>query len=415
VLGTALVAFYPANFISRHKPVLILKKKLGSSKGSAHVLQQGLLTFQLFLAIAMVGITLIAGRQMAFLQEFDSGFNARQTITLRGPASTNSDSLRNSRYIAFRNEVLQRAAFKSGTASMNIPGEEIRFHDEGVHAVGSNNDKNQSFWVMWIDEGYQETFGMTLLEGRNLNEKEPGSVCLMNETAARNLGYENPSDAVNAKIIASNGDAITVVGVWKDYHHESLHKPVESIIYYHRHPHEYGYYSFSVQSRQGNYLESLQKIWAKHYPNDTFAYYFMDRFFEEQYRSDQLFARLLKLFSFIAISVASLGLFGMATLSMVKRMKEIGVRKILGASVWNILVMLAKSYVKLILIGCTFAFPVAWYLTYWWLNGFAYKIALEWWMIILPGVIVLLVTLITISTQSIKAALTNPAKTLRDQ
>lgn len=416
VISTTLVAFYPAHFISKYKPALILKNKLGSGKGKANILHQGLMIFQLFLAVAIVGITFIAGKQMEFLRDFDSGFNAQQTISLRAPASTNSDSLRYSRYVAFRNEVMQNAAFTSGTASMNIPGEEIRYHDEDVHAVGSSNLKKQSFQVMWIDEGYQETFGLTLLGGRNFNQKEAdGLTCMINESAARALGYENPIDAVNTTIINSEQKNVTILGVWKDYHQQSLRKSVEPVIFYHHHPHEYGYYSFQAVSREGNYLEAVEKIWDKHYPNDTFSYYFMDRFFEAQYKSDQLFAKLLNLFSIISITVACLGLFGMASLAMVKRMKEIGVRKVLGASVMNILVMLSKRYIRLILISCTFAFPAAYYLTYQWLSGFAYKIDISLWMIVLPGVIVLIATLLTISSQAIRAALTNPAKILRDQ
>ncbi|HOX83302.1 MAG TPA: ABC transporter permease [Chryseolinea sp.] len=415
VLGTALIAFYPAHFISKYKPALILKNKLGSGRGKANILHQGLMVFQLFLAIAIVGITFIAGRQINFMHEFDSGFNAQQTITLRAPASTNSDSLRQTRFKTFRSEVLQHHAFKSGTASMNVPGEEIRFHDEGVHAVGSENIKKQSFWNMWIDEGYQETFGMTLLKGRNFNEKEFGKTCIVNETAATALGFAKPEEAVNTSIITNENGKVIIVGVWKDYHQESVRKSVDPVIFYHHHPHEYGYYSFNVQSREGDYLEALQSIWKKHYPNDQFIYYFMDRFFEEQYRADELFGKLLNLFSVISIVVSSLGLFGMASLAMVKRTKEIGVRKVLGASVWNILVMLSTHYVKLILIGCAFAFPLAYYLTYQWLEGFAYKIEISWWMIILPGILVLLATLLTIATQSVRAALANPAKSLRDQ
>lgn len=412
---TTLVAFYPANFISRFKPVLILKNKLGTGKGNTNLLHQGLLVVQLFLAIAIVGITLIAGRQISYMRTHDAGFNLSQTITLRAPASTNSDSLRYSRYVSFRNEVLQQPIFQSGTASMNIPGEEIRFHDEGIHAVGSENIKKQSYQVMWIDEGYQQTFGLTLLGGRNFNQQETGLTCMINETAARALGFSNPLDAINTSIINSDQKTVTIIGVWKDYHHQSIRKPLEPTLFYHRHPHEYGYYSFQVQSREGDYLTSLQQIWKKHYPNDTFVYYFMDSFFEEQYKSDRLFSRLLNLFSIISITVACLGLFGMATLSMVKRTKEIGVRKVLGASVWNILVMLSRNYIKLILISCLFAFPASYYLTYLWLNDFAYKVEVSWWMIVLPGVVVLIATLLTISTQSVRAAMTNPAKTLRDQ
>ena len=415
VTVTTLVAFYPAYFISNYKPALILKNKLGGGKGKANLLHQSLMVFQLFLAVGIVTVTLIAGRQVKFMREFDTGFNAKQTITLRGPASTNSDSLRKTRFITFRDEVLQHQAFVSGTSTMNIPGEEIRFHDEGVHAVGGNSKRKQSFWLMWIDEGYQETFGMTLLEGRNFTPNDSRETCMINESAALALGFENPKDAVNTTLITGEQKSLTIIGLWKDYHHESVRKAVEPIIFIHHHPHEYGYYSFQVQSGASDYLPVLQQIWKKHYPNDTFTYYFMDRFFEAQYKADLLFERLLGLFSFISMTVACLGLFGMATLAMVKRTKEIGVRKVLGASVWNIIMMLSKSYVRLIIISCAFAFPIAYYFTHQWLQGFAYKINISWWMILLPGLIVLVATLLTISSQSLRAALANPAKVLRDQ
>jgi putative ABC transport system permease protein len=415
VLATTLFAFYPAHFISRYKPVMILKNKLGTRKGRVNFLHQGLMIFQLFLAIVVVGITLIAENQISFMQKFDSGFDSGNTITLRAPASTNSDSLRYSRYISFRTEVLQQAEFKAGTSSMNIPGQEIRFHDEGVHAIGSSNEKKQSYWVMWIDEGYQETFDLKLIAGRNFHEKEFGNTCLINETAARALGFPSPADAVNTQIITSDKRTLTIIGVWKDYHHESIRKAVDPILFYHLHPFEYGYYTFNVQSRQGNYLEKLETIWHKHYPNDQFIYYFMDGFFEEQYRGDQLFGKLLSLFSLISLVVASLGLFGMASLAMVKRTKEIAVRKVLGASVPNLLLMLSKTYIKLVLVGCALAFPIAYVLTNQWLQGFVYKINIEWWMIVVPGILVLLAMLLTIAGQSIRAALANPADSLRNE
>jgi putative ABC transport system permease protein len=415
VAGTTLVAFYPAHFISKYKPALILNNKLGAGQGKSALLHQVLMVFQLFLSISIVGITIVAGRQIKFMREFDSGFNSGRTISLRAPASTNSDSLRFERYTSFRAEVLQLPAFRSGTASMNIPGQEIRFHDEAVHAVGSKNEKKEPAWIMWVDEGYQETFGLTLLAGRNFNQKEFGNTCMINETAMKALGYHSPMDAINTSIMTSDHKPLTVVGVWKDYHHESVRKTVDPILFFFHHPHEYGYYSFSVQSRHGDYLKDLQNIWKKHYPNDQFTYYFMDHFFEEQYASDELFGRLLSLFSIISVIVASLGLFGMASLAMVKRTKEIGIRKVLGASVWNILVMLSRSYIRLIAISCVFAFPLAYYFTYQWLQGFAYKISIGLWMIVFPGVLVLAITLVTIASQTIRAATANPARSLRDQ
>jgi putative ABC transport system permease protein len=415
IIVTTLVSFYPAHFISKYKPALILKNKLGNGKGKAGYLHQSLMLFQLFLAVTILSVAIVAGRQIEFLRDFDSGFNSKQTVTLRGPASTNSDSLRYVRYTQFREEILRNSAFVSGTASMNVPGEEIRFHDEGVYSVGSSNDKKQSFWVMWIDDGYEETFGMKLIAGRNLNRVEGGNVCIINEKAARDLGFSKPEDAVNTSIINSENKTVTIVGVWKDYHHESLHKPVNPIIFYHHHPHEYGYYSFQVNAEQRDFLATLQEVWKKHYPNDQFIYYFMDRFFDGQYKSDELLGRLLNIFSVISVVVASLGLFGMASLAMVKRTKEIGIRKVLGASVMNILFLLSKRYVILIAMSFILAFPLSYYLTQQWLNNFSYKISISWWMILLPGLIVLAATILTISIRSVRAALANPVDSLRDQ
>lgn len=413
--ATTLIAYYPAQIMSRLKPVLILKNRMGSGKGGAALLHRILMTFQLFLAVGILGITLIARQQVDFMRNFDAGLNTRQSIALRAPASTNSDSLRQSRYRAFRNEVLRTAAFESGTASMNIPGQEIRFHDEDVHAVGSSNEKKQSFWIMWVDEGYVPTFGLTVTAGRNFNAQEAIPSCLVNESAARALGYANPADAVNTDLITSGDSKLTIVGILRDYHHESVRKAIDPILYVMRHPHEYGYYSFRANSREGTFLEALEEIWKKHYPNDTYTYYFMDSFFEDQYQSDALFSALLQLFSVIAIFVASLGLFGMATLSMVKRTKEIAVRKVLGASAGNILVMISRSYLLMILIGCLFAFPLTYYLTTRWLESFANKIAVQWWMILVPGLMVLLTTLLTIGGLSLRAAMANPARSLKEQ
>lgn len=415
VLATALVSFYPCYFITRFKPVAMLKNKLGEGKGNAHALQHTLMIFQLFLAIAVVGVTFIARRQISFMQEKDAGFNSSQTISLRGPASTNSDSLRYVRYTSFRNEVLQFPQFVSGASAFNIPGQEIRFHDEALHAIGSANLKKQSFSVMWIDEGYQPTFDIQLLGGRNFELREPRTSCILNETAARALGFTDPADAVSAGLIGEGNARYTVVGVWKDYHHESLHKPITPMMFIVRHPFEYGYFSFRLASSHSGYMSKLEEIWKKHYPNDTFTCYFMNSFFEDQYASDRLFARLLSIFGVISVVIAGLGLLGMASLSMVKRTKEIGVRKVLGASVINILVMLAGDYMRLIVLSSALAFPLIWYATDRWMQGFNYRIDIEWWMIAVPAMAVMLVSLIAISGQTLRAALSDPAKVLRDQ
>ncbi|MEJ1238251.1 ABC transporter permease [Chryseolinea sp. T2] len=415
VLATSLVSFYPCYFITRFKPVAMLRNKLGAGKGHAHILQRTLMVFQLFLAVAVVGVTYVARKQIYFMRELDAGFNTEQTISLRGAASTNSDSLRYVRYSSFRNEVLQHPQFISGASAFNIPGQEIRFHDESLHAVGSENLKKQSFGVMWIDEGFQETFDMKLIGGRNFALRESKQSCIVNETAAIALGFSNPSLAVGNTLIGEGNARYNIVGVWKDYHHESMHKPITPAMFIFRHPFEYGYISFKLASSKGKFMTVLEEIWKKHYPNDTFTCYFMSSFFEDQYASDRLFAKLLGIFGFISVTIASLGLLGMASLSMVKRTKEIGVRKVLGASISNILLMLAKEYVLLLSISSILAFPLIWYATSKWIEGFSYKIELQWWMILVPGLLVMMVSLVAISGQAIRAAMTNPTKVLRDQ
>jgi putative ABC transport system permease protein len=415
VFATALISFYPCYFVTRFKPVAMLKNKLGEGKGHAYTLQRALMVFQLFLAVAVVGITYIAKQQIQFMREMDAGFNVTQTISLRGPASTNSDSLRYVRYTSFRNEVLQLPQFVSGASAFNIPGQEIRFHDESLHAIGSGNEKKQSFGVMWIDEGFQPTFDMQLVAGRNFALREPRSSCIINETAARALGFRNPSDAVSSTLIGEGQVRYVVVGVWKDYHHESVHKPITPVMFIFRHPFEYGYMSFRLGSSKGDFLARLEDIWKRHFPNDTFTCYFMSSFFEDQYASDKLFAKLLSIFGFISVAIASLGLLGMASLSMVKRTKEIGVRKVLGATVGNILLMLAKEYMLLIAISSLLAFPLIWYSAAKWMEGFSYRVNLQWWMIIVPGVLVMIVSIIAISGQAIRAAMSNPTKVLRDK
>jgi putative ABC transport system permease protein len=414
VLLTVAASLYPAYFIARYNPVVILSNKLVRGKGKADILHQALMVFQMFLAVTVVGIALITSRQLQFIRTFDTGFNAQQTLALRAPASTNSDSLRLSRYRAFRNEVLRQAAVHSGTASMNIPGEEIRFHDENLRPVGSINEKKQSFQVMWIDEGYQETFGMALIGGRNFQSEERGNICLINESAAHALGYSNPADAISTSILTQDDQTFVIAGVWKDYHHQSLRKTVEPTVFYYRHPHEYGYYSFRLNTATGDYLQVLKHIWSRHYPNDTFQFYFMDQYYAKQYNTDQLLAVLLRIFSLFSVIIACLGLFGMATLMLVRRTREIGVRKVLGASVWSILLLIAKSYVWLLLISCVFAFPVAWHMAHQWLEGFANRINITVWMIVVPGLLMLVAILVTISIQALKAALANPVNTLRD-
>jgi putative ABC transport system permease protein len=274
--GTVLSSVYPAYIMSKFKPALILKHKFTNKN---NYLRNGLVIFQFILSTTLIGCTLIAFRQINYIRKFDVGFNTIQTISLRGPASVNSDSLRRQRFRAFRDDVLNTGAFVSGTSSMNIPGEEPRFHDENIRTPQGANDTKRSFSISWIDEGYIETFGLKLLSGRNFSPNDRINFCLVNETATRILGFKSPRDAVNAEFITDQNRKVTIAGVIRDFHHESIKKSVDPYVFYNIHPYEFGYYTFRLKTT-GNKgaLGSLKQIWEKHYPNDPFVYYFMDDF-----------------------------------------------------------------------------------------------------------------------------------------
>ncbi len=409
-------AIFPARLIARYNPAFILKRQY-RLRESKSLIKNGLVVFQMLLSIFTIGCTIIANMQINYMQSFDVGFNTSHTISLVGPASKNTDSLRYQRFLAFRDEILKSSAFVAGTASMNIPGEELRFHDESIRLVGSQNDKKRTFWTSNTDDGYLKTFGLKLLAGRNINENDKHDRnCMINATAAKALGFQNPEDAVNAQFLNRHNKKRTIVGVIQDFHHESLRKNVEPVVFYFDHPFEFGYYTFKTGSaNRASTLKHLERVWKKHYPDDPFVYYFMDSFFNKQYQEDVVFSKLLKLFSIMSIIVASLGLLGLASLTVVKRTKEIGIRKVVGASVPRILMLLSKEYIQLVLISFAIILPVFYYAATQWLQIFSYRITLEWWMFILPGTIVLVIACLVVSGQALKAAITNPVRSLRTE
>ena len=414
LIVTLLASVYPGKLIAKYKPAFILRKQY--NHGGKNYLQRGLIIFQLFLSVLTIGCTLTASKQLAYMQSFDVGFNTEETISLRGPASRNTQASRYPSYVAFRNEVLSHSQFVAGTASMTIPGEELRFHDESIRMTNAYNDRKQSYWISQIDEGYIETYGLKLLAGRNIKESDTQTGVLINETTARSLGFKMPHLAVNAEYMSGDDKRTKIIGVIKDFHHESLRKKMQPVIFQFQHPGEFGYYTFRVKSKNTKEaLTRMQDIWKKHYPDDPFEYYFMDSYFAKQYQSEELFGNLLRLFSIMSVIIASLGLLGLSSLSVVKRTKEIGIRKVLGGSVFRVILLLSKDYVRLTFIAFGLALPLFYYVMNLWLQTFSYRIEFSWWLFLLPGVIILGLTWLIVSLQSLKAALANPVKSLRSE
>ncbi|RYF52478.1 MAG: FtsX-like permease family protein, partial [Cytophagaceae bacterium] len=243
----------------------------------------------------------------------------------------------------------------------------------------------------------------------------PRQSVVINETAARLLGYASPAAAVGQRINYRVQSTPTIIGVLKDYHQLSLRKTIDPIIFELGEAPD-GYFTVSVsQEKLPETIAAIQQVWQTVFPDSPFSYFFLDDFFNHQYQLDWTLAQLSGLFALLAVIVASLGLFGLAFLTTMQRTKEIGIRKVLGASVASIVTLLSQDLLKLVLIAILLASPIAWYAMSWWLQDFAYKIDIEWWMFALAGTLAVAIALLTVSFQSVKAALMNPVKSLRSE
>jgi putative ABC transport system permease protein len=238
---------------------------------------------------------------------------------------------------------------------------------------------------------------------------------LLNQKAVELLGYKNPTDAINSKLGRGRRDTLTVVGVLADYHHQGLQKVIDPMIFL-LIPNIRGFYSLKVQTANlPQTIAGISKTWDKYFPADPIEYSFLDETFNQQYKADQLFGKVFGVFAFLAILIACFGLLGLSAYNVLQRTKEIGIRKVLGASVQNILLLLSTDFLKLVIVALFIAIPIGWWVMHSWLKDFAYRISIHWWVFIIAAIIAVLIAFITISTQAIKAAITSPVKSLRTE
>ena len=269
-----------------------------------------------------------------------------------------------------------------------------------------------------IDEQYIPTLGIAMAAGRNFSPSFPtdSSAMIINETAARAFGFGN--NAIGRRITRQNSDHgknfnYTVIGVVKDFHFKSLHEAITPLLMV-LSP-ESGLIIRTKTADIAGLLSSMQQQWAAFNPDEPFTYDFMDELYNNTYATEQKTGRILNIFAVLTIFVACLGLFGLATYTAEQRSKEIGIRKVLGASVTQVTQMLSKEFLKLVLVGCVLAFPVSWWAMHKWLQDFVYRINISWWVFLFAGVVAMVIALCTVSAKAIRAALANPVKSLRTE
>ncbi|HRI26172.1 MAG TPA: ABC transporter permease [Ferruginibacter sp.] len=409
-----LAGSYPALFLSRFRPIVVLKGTMGTGFKKSN-LRNALVIAQFAISIMFIIGTVIVYSQLSYIQNKKLGFSKDQVLIVNGTYAL-GDKVQ-----AFKNDVLAMQGVNSGTLSSYLPVTNSSRSDNSFSKEAVMDTKNGIDMQTWlIDYDYIKTMGMEIVKGRNFSKDygSDSSAMLITETTARMLGFDDPVGKTIYSPTGNPGDGalvpIQVIGVVKDFHYESLRKKLGPLCFFLR-P-STGLASFKVSAASvKNLLPLIESKWKAIAPGMPFSYRFMNDSFNDMYRSEQRAGTLAVVFAALAILIACLGLFGLITYMAEQRHKEIGIRKVLGASVTNVVAMLSKDFLLLVAIAAVLAFPVAWWAMNKWLQDFEYRVSISIWVFVGAGVAALAIALITVSFQAIKAALANPVKSLRTE
>jgi putative ABC transport system permease protein len=415
IVGGLLSGVYPAIGLSSIKTTEVIKGRIGSQSGRTY-LRKTLIAFQFFFAVFLLAATGVIYKQVNFMRTQALGMNPEQVVVLHTPRSLIDNPKRVQYFQSLRNKLLSFTDITEVGSSGCIPGKEFLIRKSYVRQKGEEEGKNVSYDASYADGGYGPALGINFLAGRNFKD-QPGEEkkIIINATAVRMMGFTNVAEALEKTILVGDREC-QVVGVMEDTHYQGLQKPISPLILFYGHEYEFGFFSVKVNSNKiQNVMDILQNTWKDVYPNDPFDYFFLDSFFDTQYSKDQAFGKLFGLFSSLAIFIACLGLVGLVAYTTYQKTKEIGIRKVLGANFWSILGLLTTEFSRPILIACVVSIPITHYAIVKWLESFAYRYDFEWWMHLIPLIIVNVLAMLAISWQTVKAAFTNPVNAIKEQ
>jgi putative ABC transport system permease protein len=392
-------------------------------KGQSVVLNQNwssrkaLVVLQFAISIILIICTVGIFKQMDFVMKEKLGFSGEQTVFSYTPMTmTNSPEIPG-KLLTFKNEVVALSGVSSFSVSSSVPGKEIRRVQDNVLPGNSAEPFASPFNEISIDDYFLKTYNIPLVAGANIGEQSnwTSDEVLVNQSAAEVMGFKTPDEAIGS-VFRVGQNTFKVKGVVENYHHVSLHYPVKPSIYFQNLQWEMsvGYYSFKLSSSdlQGT-MNDIEKIWKRLYPKDEFICFFANKEFEAQYRSDLNFKNILTSSALLALVISCMGLLSLAIFTTKRRIKEIGIRKVNGAKVSEVMAMLNRDFVRWVAVAFVIATPIAWYAMDKWLESFAYKTALSWWVFVLAGLLALGIALLTVSWQSWRAATRNPVEALR--
>ncbi|MHA4811855.1 ABC transporter permease [Flavitalea flava] len=404
---------YPALFMSSFQPSKVLKG-LFKAGGKNISFRKVLVVTQFSISIILIISTAIVFQQLHFMQQKSLGFDKERIVTML------YDNGLDKTYETFRTELLSNSNIKNATRSSRIPSGRL-LDEQGASTESGDSLRpvNADIKFLATDYDFLSSYGIPVVAGRDFSREygTDSNSFLLNVAATEALGMRHPQEAVG-KNFEYGGTKGKVVGIIGDFHFESMHQPIVPMIMMMPAASQGFYSRISLKIAGGNTtaaLAHLEKTWKRFLPETPFDYTFLDEKFDELYKSEQRQGSLFTIFSGIAIFIACLGLFGLSAFAITQRIKEIGIRKVLGASVGSIVGLLSKDFLLLVLIAALIAFPVAWYTMDKWLGDFAYRTSIQWWVFLIAGILAAAVALITISFQAIRAAVSNPVKSLRSE
>ncbi|RRA99781.1 ABC transporter permease [Larkinella rosea] len=408
-----LAGWYPALLLARFRPVDTLKGQIVTAKGAW--MRRGLVVFQFSISLILIISTIVVVRQLRFMQSQNLGFNKERVLSIELRKLPRMDFINN--YESLKQQVASLPNVKSVTGVSALPGRD-GWNGQIVYPEGRPHDQTLSMEVIPVDHDYVKTLGLTLRAGRDYSKRfamDAKQGVLLNEAACRAIGWK-PEEAIGKRVQSSGLEDGRVVGVIADFHQHGLQQKIKPILTFITPAYTYRYLSLRLGTGDlRTSVAEVERFWQKRFPGYDFDYYFLDEDFNRQYKTEQQLSTLFGLFAGLAILIACLGLFALTTYTAERRTKEIGVRKVLGASVANIVRLLSKDFLQLVIIAILLASPIAWYAMNDWLADFAYRISVDWWVFALAGFGAVGIAFLTVSFQSIRAALMNPVKSLRSE